>query len=143
MTMPIARLGLEDTTPDLISESAVLHSPTEGLVTRTLAGKPSSFRVVFDGDGERLASIQSLGTDSTGYTYVLLEVGKLAPGLHIRRIARKYAADGHIAAEVRDIPNQRDVSPTAEFRVRDGVLYQLVVAANQTSINQWDLRNLQ
>ena len=88
---------------------------------------------------EGLASIEKLGRDAKGRIYVALEEPMPGDEIEVRKVIRKYAADGTLLAEIRDVPLDYFVEPVREFRIKsDGKVYQLVARDNLVAINVWD-----
>jgi hypothetical protein len=135
-----AKLGVKESDPELAAEPAVLSGNNQAVVSRTFQDKSTSpLKLGFIGAGEDLVSIAGLGTDQYGYTFCLLEIGRPGNQIDVRRVIRKYAKDGRLAAEIANIPEQQDISPVKEFTVRSGVVYQMVVGKSGTILNHWDL----
>ncbi len=88
---------------------------------------------------EGMASIEKLGRDAKGRVYVAIETPIAGDEIAVRKVIRKYAADGTLLAEIRDVPLDYFVEPVREFRIKgDGKVYQLAPGANLVSINIWD-----
>src|SRR5271166_1017530 len=101
-----------------------------------------TIEVRLDKPGLRLLSIEGLGTDSQGNTYVALETttgGEETEGINLNKSVRKYAANGVLVCEVTDIPLDYYVTPVDELRVRKGILYQLMTGSSEVRINVWDM----
>jgi hypothetical protein len=94
--------------------------------------------VNFPSPMETMVSIRRLGSDSRNRTYVAIEAGKQGDTVSVRKLIRKYTADGQDLVEIGDVPLDYAVHPRDEFRLRDGVLYQLMPKATEVRINVWD-----
>jgi hypothetical protein len=94
--------------------------------------------VRFDAVGESMVSVRRLGSDARQRTYVAMEAAFPGQRVDVRKIVRKYAGQGENLVEILDIPLDYLVHPVDEFRIRDGVLYQLMPKASEVRINIWD-----
>jgi len=124
-------------------EAARLVSPRSGTVTRSANGGSHGgvLEVQFDRPGLRLLSLQSLGTDREGNTYVALETttgGDTTEGINLNKYVRRYGADGKLVDETADIPLDYYVHPVDELRVHKGIVYQLMTTSTEVRINVWD-----
>ncbi|HEY6292216.1 MAG TPA: hypothetical protein VI455_11760 [Terriglobia bacterium] len=121
-------------------EEARLLSATSGLVMRPGAGggQGRPINIQFDKPGSRLLSLESLGTDREGNTYVALEATGGGEAVDVNKYVRRYAADGKLAAEIGDIPLDYYVRPVDELRVHKGIVYQLMTTSSEVHINVWD-----
>ena len=102
-------------------------------------GTKGSLDVRFDKPGMRLLSIESLGTDSQGNTYVALEATTGGEQVNVCKYVRKYSVDGKVISEISDIPLDYYVGPVNELRVRKGVLYQMRTTPSELQMNEWDV----
>lgn len=94
--------------------------------------------VRFDAIGEEMVSLRRLGLDARQRTYVVIEAAFPGQRVDVRKLVRKYTAQGQALVEIADIRLDYYVHPVDEFRLRDGVLYQLMPKAAETRINIWD-----
>ncbi len=139
LSVPNSSLGIQDSALELEAEGASLISDYEATIQRSASADSKPLLVAIPQSEERLVSIQNLGTDHDGNTYCVLELAKASPKFTLRRVVRKYSKNGHVAAEITNVPSQGDISPKKEFSVRNGILYQMVVSATATTLNIWDL----
>ncbi|HTX36045.1 MAG TPA: hypothetical protein VME43_13535 [Bryobacteraceae bacterium] len=119
-------------------DSARRTGPDRGFVLGDAPGmaEKAGFPVLVP---EGLASIEKLGRDAKGRVYVALEEPIPGDEIDVRKVIRKYAADGTLLAEIRDVPLDYFVDPVREFRIKsDGKVYQLVPRQNLVAINVWD-----
>lgn len=106
---------------------------------QTRGAEGGTLEINFESDSTQMISLQSLGTDHRGFTYVALETTRGASDfIDIIKIIRKYAADGKVVGQITDIPLEYDVHPTDEFRVHDGMVYQLMPQKAEVKINIWN-----
>jgi hypothetical protein len=124
-------------------EEARLLSARSGTVTRPASGgfPGGVLEVQFDKPALRLLSLQGLGTDREGNTYVALETtagGETTEGINLNKYVRRYGADGKPVDETADIPLDYYVHPVDELRVRKGIVYQLMTTGSEVRINVWD-----
>lgn len=121
---------------------ARLLSATTGTVTRPAAGgaRGGPLAIQFDTAGMRLLSLQSIGTDGEGNSYVALEVTKGGEAIEVSKYVRKYTADGKLASEIADLPLDYYVPPVDELRVHNGIVYQLMTTNSEVRINMWDTK---
>jgi hypothetical protein len=118
--------------------SALRTGPDRGFVLGDAPGmaEKTGFPVLVP---EGLASIEKLGRDAKGRVYVALETPIAGDEIAVRKVIRKYAADGTLLAEIRDAPLDYFVEPIREFRIKgDGTVYQLVPRGSLVAINIWD-----
>ncbi len=119
---------------------AKLISGTQATVT----GQPSAaaenplVNVKFSAIGESMVSVRRLGADVRQRTYVAIEAAFPGQRVDVRKIVRLYSGNSQELAEILDIPLDYLVHPVDEFRIRDGVLYQLMPKASEVRINIWD-----
>ena len=119
---------------------ARLLSDKSGTVMQTIHGATKgSLDVRFDKPGMRLLSIENLGIDSQGNTYVALEATSGGEQVDVSKYVRKYSADGKVVSEISDIPLDYYVGPVNELRVRRGVLYQMMTTPSELQMNEWDV----
>jgi hypothetical protein len=127
-----------------VRDKAKLVNETTATVHRLFSDNSSSdLDVSFDDKQKRLVSIVSLGTDDMGYTYVVLETAARSSVVDVHRLIRKYSRRGVIVAQIGDVPQQQEISPQPEFRVKNGIVYQMVVSTDGVLINRWDTRQNQ
>lgn len=123
-------------------DQAQLLNSQRGLIIRAgaLGGAADTLVVDFDGAGSaRMVSLQSLGQEVRGDTFVALEITSGASeAVAVQKRIRRYAADGTWLVEITDLPLDYFVTPEEEFRVRNGVVYQLLPRPNEVLINIWD-----
>ena len=103
-------------------------------------GRGGTIDVRFERPGLRLLSLESLGTDSQGNTYVALETtagGDTTEGISVQKLVRRYDSAGKPVAEIADIPLDYYVTPLDELRVHNGVVYQLIPTQSEVWINVW------
>lgn len=116
--------------------SARVISPNAGTVAR--AGGPV-LEVSVATPGRRLLSLQSIGADSAGNTYVALETTEGGGEIAVAKAARVYSRDGRLQAETTDLPLDYYVRPVDELRVLRGSVYQLQPTQSEVRINIWEL----
>ncbi|MGD1026061.1 MAG: hypothetical protein ABR880_25050, partial [Candidatus Sulfotelmatobacter sp.] len=127
-----------------VRDKARLVNESTATIHRFFSDDSSSdLDVSFDDRQKRLVSIVSLGTDEMGYTYVVLETAARSPVVDVQRLIRKYNRRSVIVAQISDVPRQQEVSPQPEFRVKNGIVYQMVVSTDGVLINRWDTRQNQ
>src|SRR5262249_34828902 len=93
--------------------------------------------VRFNAVGEGMVSVRRIGSDVRQRTYVAIEAAFPGQRVDVRKIGRQYSPGG-VFVEMTDIPIDYLVHPVDEFRVRDGVLYQLMPKASEVRINIWE-----
>ena len=121
------------------SEARLLNDRS-GTVTQPIpGGTKGPLDVRFDKPGLRLVSIESLGTDNRGNTYVALEATAGGEQVDVSKYVRKYSASGKVISEISDIPLDYYVGPVNELRVRKGVLYQMITTPSELQMNEWDV----
>ena len=94
--------------------------------------------VRFSALGENMVSVRRLGTDVRRRTFVAMETAFAGQRVDVREIVRTYGGNGENLSEIGDIPLDYLVHPVDAFRIRDGVLYQLMPKASEVRINIWD-----
>jgi hypothetical protein len=88
---------------------------------------------------EGLASLEKLGRDANSRIYVGLEIPEPGDEVAVHKVIRKYAADGKLLAEIRDVPLDYFVEPVREFRIKSNAkVYQLIPRADRIAIEMWD-----
>lgn len=113
------------------NQAMVSSQPAPGSETAPVA-------VRFEAVGEDMVSVRRLGSDARQRTYVAMEAAFPGQRVDVRKIVRKYAGQGENLVEIVDIPLDYFVHPVDEFRIRDGVLYQLMPKSSEVRINIWD-----
>jgi len=130
-----------DPDPDA-ADAGVAKLESRTLATVSAASSPNSETVPvpvrFDAVGEEMVSVRRLGLDARLRTYVAIEAAFPGERVDVRTIVRKYTGQGQPLAEIADIPLDYFAHPVDEFRMRDGVLYQLMPKASEVRINMWD-----
>jgi len=129
------------------AEGAVLPQPAEARILGEQSGTVArqgggTIEVQFDQPGLRLLSLESLGTDAQGNTYVAMETtagGSGSEDVNLNKYIRKYSADGKLVSEVVKVPLDYYIVPVDELRVRKGVVYQLTSDKLEVRINVWDM----
>jgi hypothetical protein len=110
----------------------------------TVTGQPSAsaenpmVNVGFSAIGESMVSVRRLGVDVRQRTYVAIEAAFPGQRVDVRKIVRLYSGNSQALSEMLDIPLDYLVHPVDEFRIRDGVLYQLMPKSSEVRINIWD-----
>lgn len=102
----------------------------------------NAIQVQVDQPSSTLLSLESLGTDQGGNTYIALEttVGdQSSDTINLQKYVRKYSADGRMICETADIPLDYYVVPVDELRVHQGVVYQLMTTGSEVQINVWNM----
>ncbi len=95
--------------------------------------------IAFDSDTTQMVSLQNLGTDAQGNIYAALEITQgNSAAIDLRKIVRKYSAEGKLIAEILDIPLEAEIAPVDELRLWRGVVYQIVPTRKEVRINVWD-----
>lgn len=92
--------------------------------------------------GSALVSIEVLGIDSQGNTYVALEASDATRDTeeaNVDKFVRKYSTDGKVVGQIGDISLNYYVTPVDELRVHRGVVYQLLTTNSEVRINVWDM----
>jgi hypothetical protein len=105
---------------------------------RTRGSAPGDLQVDFASDSSQMVSLQNLGVDAGGNTYVALEAARGSDVIDIQKIIRKYAADNTLICQITDIPLDYYVPPVNEFRIRAGQVYQLLPQEKEVIINIWN-----
>src|SRR6267378_448521 len=100
--------------------------------------------VQFDRPGLTLLSLEVLGIDQKGDTYVALETtaNGVAETVNLNKYVRRYSSDGSLLCEIADIPLDYYVPPVDELRVHKGMVYQLLTTSSEVRINVWDTNQL-
>ncbi len=92
----------------------------------------------FEAPGESMVSVQRLGSDSRNRTYVAIESASPGDRIDVRKTIRKYSAQGQSLVQISDIPLDSSMYPADEFRLHEGVVYQMVVKPSEVRLNVWD-----
>lgn len=92
----------------------------------------------FEALGESMVSVRRLGTDARQRTYCAIEAAFPGQRVDVRKIIRKYSAQSESLVELMDIPLDYFVHPVDEFRIREGMVYQLMPKASEVRINIWN-----
>ena len=132
-----------DRDPDLdAADAGVVQLDSGNLATvRGLPGPLAENPIVnvrFSAIGENMVSVRRLGSDRRLRTYVAIEAAFPGQRVDVRNIVRMYSGNSDNLAEILDIPLDYLVHPVDEFRIRDGVLYQLMPKSSEVRINIWD-----
>ncbi len=111
-----------------------------GIVTRSAParGAPDTLQIQWESDTETLVSLQNLGADAQGNTYVALEVSSGGEPIQVKKIIRKYDSAGNLTARIEDISLDHFALPIDQFRVREGRVYQMAVQQSKVVIYLWD-----
>ncbi|HLK67778.1 MAG TPA: hypothetical protein VKU19_30310 [Bryobacteraceae bacterium] len=129
--------------PDLDAIDAGVVTLLSG-TQATVTGQPNPntesplVNVRFNAAGESMVSVRRLGADAHQRTYVAIEAASPGSRVDVRKVVRQYAPGGEQFVELLDIPLDYLVHPVDEFRIRDGVLYQLVPKSSEVRVNIWD-----
>jgi hypothetical protein len=123
-----------------VEGSLVMPGESRATVTRAGTQAPSPLSVQLDKPGFTLLSVESLGTDKSGNTFVALETTSngTTDTISLEKFVRRYSADGKAVAETASIPLDYLVAPVDELRVHRGVVYQLQTTNSEVRINLWD-----
>ena len=130
-----------DLDPDALDAgTAKLLDPQNGAVSALArqGTEVAPIAIRFEAPGESMVSIRRLGSDSRNRTYVAIESASAGERVDVRRTIRKYSAQGESLVQISDIPLDHGVYPADEFRVREGVVYQMVVKPAEVRLNVWD-----
>ncbi len=104
-------------------------------------GKPAvKLQIDFDRAGLSLLSVEEVGIDKDGNTYVALESTAGGDEVNVQKDVRKYSAGGQLLGEIAQIPLEYYIPPVNELRVRNGVVYQLKTSKSDVRINMWDTK---
>ena len=119
---------------------ARLTGPDAGVVTwRAASGQPGRpLGVKFEKSGLKLLSLQGVAMDSAGDTYVAIESTAGGDAVDVKKIVRRYSADGRAVSETTDLPVDYFVRPTDEIRIHNGTVYQLMTTKSEVRINTWN-----
>jgi len=124
------------------SPEAKILSGTSGTVQRPAVGgfQGGLLTIQFEKPGSTLVSLENLGTDSEGDTYVALEATTGATGddINVSKHVRRYSADGKIIAEIANLPLDYYIPPVNELRVHRALVYQLFATKSEVRINIWN-----
>jgi hypothetical protein len=131
---------VEATRTAAAEDRVTLASPTQARVALAEAGARgiAEIDVRFEEEGARLVSVGSLGADAEGSTYVVLETTRGGATVDVSKRVRKYSPEGKLVAEITDVEIDYFVHPVDEFRVQDGLVYQLVPREDEVLIRIWD-----
>jgi hypothetical protein len=136
----------EDGAPPEQPEARVL-SGRSGTVRRPAIGSAHGgpLAVQFDRPGLTLLSLEVLGIDQQGDTYVALETTAnrgAAESIDLNKYVRRYSSDGSLLCEIADIRLDYYVPPVDELRVHKGMVYQMLTTSSEVRINVWDTNQL-
>ena len=98
-------------------------------------------RIRFDRPGEDMVSVSRLGSDKD-HTYVLIDSSAPSDTIFVKSSVWKYTR-GRPVGEVSDASSDYSVAPEDPFRLRDGIVYQLVPKNSEVRINVWDTNSFQ
>ena len=129
------------------AEARVITGQNRGTVMRPALdnARGGPLEIQFDKPGLTLLSLESLGTDPKGDTYVALETtvrGGTPDAITLNKYVRRYASDGKLLCEIADIPLDYYVPPVDELRVHQGLVYQLQTTKSEVRVNVWDTNPL-
>lgn len=105
---------------------------------RTRGQEPGILEINFKSDSTRMISLQDLGMDTGGNTFVAMETTHGKDTIDIIKYIRKYSADGKILCQINDIPFDYYVHPEDEFRIKKGLVYQMQPKQSELRINVWN-----
>jgi hypothetical protein len=115
--------------------NARLVGTNSGVVDRP--GAPLEIR--FEKLGLTLLSLQGLGSDATGDTYVALEAATAGNSIDVNKSVRRYSRSSQLVAETGNLPLDYYVRPVNELRVHKGIVYQLMTTESEVRIHVWNL----
>jgi hypothetical protein len=129
------------------AEAQVQSGKNRGEVNRAApdGAHASPLEIQFDKPSLALVSLESLGTDKKGDTYVALETtasGGSPDAINLNKYVRRYSSDGKLLCEIADIPLDYYVAPVDELRVHNGLIYQLQTTKSEVRVNVWDTNQL-
>ena len=142
----VATRGLKDFVAvlkeqQLDSAAAKLLGPAAGLISLG----DGELNVRFQQPGSRIISIKGVARDA-GSVYVALELsaGSAEPAatVEVKKVVLKYDKSGRLLLQIPDIPVNYFVHPINEFRVRNGVVYQMAPLKEYVEIRSWDTKAL-
>jgi hypothetical protein len=142
----VATRGLKDFVAilkeqQLDSAAAKLLGPAAGLISLG----DGELKVRFEQPGSRIVSIKGIARDG-GSVYVALELGAGAAEpnstVDVKKVVLKYDKSGRLLLQIPDIPVNYFVHPINEFRVRNGVVYQMAPLKEYVEIRSWDTKAL-
>jgi hypothetical protein len=121
---------------------ARLTGRTTGVVERTTTSgeRSSPLEVAIENAGLKLLSLENMGTDQHGDTYVALEIATGADAVGLNKSIRRLARDGKVIRQTADLPLDYYIAPVNELRIRNSVVYQLMTTPSEVRINVWDLK---
>lgn len=105
---------------------------------RTRGSAAGDLQINFKSDSTQMISLQNLGTDSRGNTYVALEAARGSDAIDVQKIIRKYAGNNELLGQITGIPLDYYLPPVDEFRLRAGRVYQLLPQEKEVLINIWN-----
>jgi hypothetical protein len=94
--------------------------------------------VVTPDDDARLVSLEPVGTDDQGRTFVALETTQGGERVSVKREVRAYGQDGRVVGQTDTLTTEYFVYPEDVFRVKGAKLYQLVPREGEVLIYVWD-----
>jgi hypothetical protein len=124
--------------------SAKLTSATSGVATPGPGSgneQARTLEVSLNSPGLTLVSLQVIGRDQDGSTYIALETTKGSVGdeIDLKKSVRKYAPNGTLLGETDDLPLSYYVPPVDELREQKGTVYQLMTGPAEVRINAWKM----
>jgi hypothetical protein len=127
-------------------QAQVVAGQNRGRITRPAidSAHGGPLEIQFDKPGITLVSLESLGTDHKGDTYVALEStsGGSPEAISVNKYVRRYSAEGKLLCEISDIPLDYYVPPVDELRVHKGIVYQLQTTSSEVRVNVWDTNQM-
>jgi hypothetical protein len=130
--------SLPNDTAQNVGEVQLKSRNTAVVTPPATSGKHArSFEFTFDRPGMSLLSVEALGVDSNGDTYVAVESTKGGDEVTVQKDVRKYSASGKLLGQILDIRLDYYITPVNELRVRNGTVYQLDTTKFEVRVNIW------
>lgn len=107
---------------------------------KTRGAQSPAIEVSFSSDSTQMISLQNLGVDAEGNTYVALETTHGQETIDIIKYIRIYSADGKLLYQINDISLDYYIHPNDEFRIKNGMIYQMQPRQSELLIQIWQIR---
>lgn len=107
---------------------------------KTRGAQSPAIEINFSSDSTQMISMQNLGVDAEGNTYVALETTHGQETIDIIKYIRIYSADGKLLYQINDISLDYYIHPNDEFRIKNGMIYQMQPRQSELLIQLWRVR---
>jgi hypothetical protein len=95
-------------------------------------------KVEFNVHDRQMVSLRTIPSSDHDWIYVAIETAGSGQTIQVRTVLRKYDLGGTVVSEINDASPQLYWTPSIEFRISHGIVYQMVPSSADIIINVWD-----